>query len=771
MSQLETTFDRPGRRRSGRRPGGRVTLAAMVAAWTLGLVGYGHAGGASETLLVSEGSGKLLLLDAAAPDPDDAVIAAVQLPKVLARWVATSDDGAFAFVSHAFQDGFDWVSVVDVAAVLNDVDPANDVVGVIPIPRSPSLGGQSVMDIVELHVSPDGLRLAVVLPSLDVFSNGIVYLVDLDPGSVTYLQIVDHQSLNANLLRHAFRPGTNELWIPNGLTIGTSGSNPGIHIRDGVDLDSIGSAANFGPSEAFAAPGGLRFDAAGEFAIVPMFTSGFVTLIRAATRGVVSQAKFGSSPNCGGTFGTSFPAAAALSADATAVLATLAGSRPFTFGCGVLTSAVNGAGFVDADPATGTLSNPSTLALAGGVRGEPRFSRASPSAGFILVGNGAHVLDVGTRSLVDTLRLGRCTGEGFVDIDSVLVPVGAPRRTDDYRDRDHDDLVDERCDPDPPAGCAGDAECADGLVCNGAEQCIDGECTAGAPPNCSGLDAACATGTCDEGAGGCVADPVGDGEPCDDGDACTTGEACNAGACEGGDLTPAACIDPFLCYRTRLTPLTPRFTPLDGLALEDQFESGPMDVRKQDSLCIPASVDGDGILDAETHRLAYRIAVPSGEDRHERLSGIVVEDRLGILEIATVRATDLLVPAGKGLGVPAVPPVPGTADSYKCYSVRTTENTALLPRGVELHVADQLEARQWRVLRPTRICNPVAVGGEPTVHPAAHLMCYAVRIAPGSPRHEPIAGLLYAADVFGELRLDTVTERVGELCLPATKAH
>jgi hypothetical protein len=49
----------------------------------------------------------------------------------------------------------------------------------------------------------------------------------------------------------------------------------------------------------------------------------------------------------------------------------------------------------------------------------------------------------------------------------------------------------------PPPPCTGDAECDDGLFCNGAETCVDGVCTDGTNP--------CDTdATCDEDADTCV---------------------------------------------------------------------------------------------------------------------------------------------------------------------------------------------------------------------------------------------------------------------------
>jgi hypothetical protein len=74
------------------------------------------------------------------------------------------------------------------------------------------------------------------------------------------------------------------------------------------------------------------------------------------------------------------------------------------------------------------------------------------------------------------------------------------------------------------AGCRGDAECDDGVFCNGAETCSNGSCLSGTPPACA--DAVdCTVDRCDEAARACVHSP--DDTACDDGNTCTT-DACDA---------------------------------------------------------------------------------------------------------------------------------------------------------------------------------------------------------------------------------------------------
>lgn len=106
-----------------------------------------------------------------------------------------------------------------------------------------------------------------------------------------------------------------------------------------------------------------------------------------------------------------------------------------------------------------------------------------------------------------------------------------------------------------PADCAVDSDCDDGLVCNGTETCVAGECQPGTPIECDdGID--CTVDSCDEGIGDCqeVADhgrclptelcgliagctvrpPCMRNDDCDDGLFCNGRETCTDGVCTPG---------------------------------------------------------------------------------------------------------------------------------------------------------------------------------------------------------------------------------------------
>ena len=75
-----------------------------------------------------------------------------------------------------------------------------------------------------------------------------------------------------------------------------------------------------------------------------------------------------------------------------------------------------------------------------------------------------------------------------------------------------------------------------------------------------------------------------------------------------------------------------------------------------------------------------------------------------------------------------------------------------------------ISCRRFTVKSPSRLC--VATGENLTrLHnPAGHLLCYAVKLIRGEPKHTKQRGL-YLENGLGATRVDTVHE--SELCLPA----
>lgn len=123
---------------------------------------------------------------------------------------------------------------------------------------------------------------------------------------------------------------------------------------------------------------------------------------------------------------------------------------------------------------------------------------------------------------------------------------------------------DRSCSDPTPCPCTVNTQCDDGQFCNGQEECLDGECVAGTPPDCPpGPDPQCSSVFCDPAANGgtgacvilndsgkgCTVGPEGDPD-CDLPDTCVDGichENWLPGGTSCGDPTDSICDNPDTC--------------------------------------------------------------------------------------------------------------------------------------------------------------------------------------------------------------------------------
>lgn len=119
-----------------------------------------------------------------------------------------------------------------------------------------------------------------------------------------------------------------------------------------------------------------------------------------------------------------------------------------------------------------------------------------------------------------------------------------------------------------PADCTEDAECDDGLFCNGFERCALGRCEGGRPVECDdGID--CTTDRCDEGADACVV--ALDDAACGTAPVECAEQRCLAGVgCVTRRLN-TACEDGVPCTVDRCEESGCTHTPSDGLCLSGEY--------------------------------------------------------------------------------------------------------------------------------------------------------------------------------------------------------
>lgn len=139
--------------------------------------------------------------------------------------------------------------------------------------------------------------------------------------------------------------------------------------------------------------------------------------------------------------------------------------------------------------------------------------------------------------LVPCFVLGCSSTSPRLDAEAGLPDAGVTRDAGSVPDAGRDAGRDDSGEPPP---CAVHADCDDGLLCNGIEECLAGRCVAGPPFGCAdGVD--CTDDRCEESVGGCVSIPR--HTACAAGEVCDPTTGCAARPC----TAPSECDDGFAC--------------------------------------------------------------------------------------------------------------------------------------------------------------------------------------------------------------------------------
>ncbi len=104
-----------------------------------------------------------------------------------------------------------------------------------------------------------------------------------------------------------------------------------------------------------------------------------------------------------------------------------------------------------------------------------------------------------------------------------------------------------------PGNAADGSSCADGNLCNGTERCLAGLCTLpGTPLTCPDDGNRCTTARCEAG-WGCLHENVQNGTSCADTDLCDGAEVCTMGVCSAAGV-PVVCDDGNACTANTCSP-------------------------------------------------------------------------------------------------------------------------------------------------------------------------------------------------------------------------
>jgi hypothetical protein len=104
----------------------------------------------------------------------------------------------------------------------------------------------------------------------------------------------------------------------------------------------------------------------------------------------------------------------------------------------------------------------------------------------------------------------------------------------------------------------------------------------------------------------------------------------------------------FKCYLVNLAE--DRFRQ-PRVFVQDQFmdpgEPKLFSVRRPTRFCTPVDKNGEGITDAKTHLMCYRVKLFEGEPRHKKVSRIHTLDQFGALKMDAIEPKELCVPSEK----------------------------------------------------------------------------------------------------------------------------
>ncbi|HZR84011.1 MAG TPA: hypothetical protein VFD92_23140 [Candidatus Binatia bacterium] len=345
-----------------------------------------------------------------------------------------------------------------------------------------------------------------------------------------------------------------------------------------------------------------------------------------------------------------------------------------------------------------------------------------------------------------------------------------------------------------------EADCEDGIFCNGSETCVAGKCRR--------EPLACSADSCDENGAACEAfcgDGIAqDGEECGEpGTAgCAAGVTCRDCACE----TDGMAGDAYLCHKTTVSdaPASP-FVPGSAVPVVDRFESKTYDVTSIDGVCSPVVVAApQGTFpptNPDTLQVDHTIALSATPPDQAPFAQVVrtYTDHFGTLSLTLKKVDGVFLRAretdfgereacsdsstcsdgrtcqgGNCLPDPAKapgkPPKNLPVFNFKCYTAAVTAGTTKFTRMPNVRLTDQYGQTQlYDLVKPVRVCSPATVAGQNVTAPSqeGQLTCYKAALSDSDPKQAPFrpheVGLRYKG--FKPAFLDV--KAATELCMPS----
>ncbi len=283
-------------------------------------------------------------------------------------------------------------------------------------------------------------------------------------------------------------------------------------------------------------------------------------------------------------------------------------------------------------------------------------------------------------------------------------------------------------------------------------------------------------------------------------------------------------LDHFLFYKVSKAKSVESFIKFGPIVLTDQHGQTKYNVIGLKQLGNPADRNGEGIGDAETHLVEYKVKAIKGTPKFNTVSDIPMvnqcHDANNPVYVKLVKPSSLLVPSSKSLDDPNVlaPEIANhVVDHYLCYIAKSQRTLGpekirlpKFPKGIQVALTDQFDLpdRIYDLKGISKVCVPVDKRIDPStppellasadrgqsvvIEPASvrfpddHLLCYkaklatktleqsscgaldprdnGVKIEPKQPAHQQIP-LFTVNSQFGANSL--ATKREFEFCMPS----
>jgi hypothetical protein len=169
------------------------------------------------------------------------------------------------------------------------------------------------------------------------------------------------------------------------------------------------------------------------------------------------------------------------------------------------------------------------------------------------------------------------------------------------------------------------------------------------------------------------------------------------------DQDPGALADPAHLAAYDLTDTNPRFHRLRNLTVDSEFGSIVVDVVRPTMLLVPSAKSLSGQPDGLADDTLDHFECFTTRGGLARASNIAIEDEFGTMMVDVKRPSQLCVPINKnGEGIP------DPADHLMCYEVRLTTSSPFTAAGA-VFVDNQFGPDTFEAFRPRELCVPASV--------------------------------------------------------------